>query len=350
MQSARPRNFNLPYQQYDNYWVILFAKKGAFPASLANALQGIGYRNTAEGVSLAQTEQNWSVLWKKTYEILQNAQFIDAVEVTLTADDSLIDGRGERKSVARVQEIAGSLWLGDALRDGRVMCYFQPIVSGAGSKEASKNFGFESFVRAKAIDGKIISGGSVVQASKAMNIEYMVDRLLHIQAIKTFAASNNTGFLFINFFTGFIQRPEVYLEGLRETAKAFGIVPKNLVLEFASGEPARDIKHLKNVCEYAKMQGYSVALDDVTDPIYAQNLIDGIRPDFVKLDVQELGDLGEASVRGNIRQILELAEANGGSIIAEGVETEESYEQLKALGVSLFQGYLFSAPAPLSAA
>jgi EAL domain-containing protein (putative c-di-GMP-specific phosphodiesterase class I) len=347
MPELRSKNFNLPYQQYDSYWLILFSENGNFPANIASSLQEIGYRQSVNGAFIGQTMQDWSGLWGKTYAILQAAQLIDCVNVTITSDYSVVGGGGERKTVAAIQDIASSLWLGEALREDRVMCHFQPIIVGSTSNDSLKIFGYESFVRVRSISGEIIAGSTIIQACKAMNIEYMVDRLLHKQAIKTFATSDNVGFLFINFFTGFIQRPEIYLEGLRENAKLFGIVPKNIVLEFASCKTSNDIKHLKNVCDYAKMQGYSIALDDVISPHHAKKLINEIKPDFVKIDVQALGNLDNLTIWEDVRQILEITCVNGGSVIAEGVETEKSYEQLKSLGINLFQGYLFSAPAPL---
>ncbi len=44
------------------------------------------------------------------------------------------------------------------------------------------------------------------------------------------------------------------------------------------------------------------------------------------------------------RTIIGLGHAMGKQIIAEGVETVEQYELLKAKGCDLFQGYLFSRP------
>jgi EAL domain-containing protein (putative c-di-GMP-specific phosphodiesterase class I) len=42
--------------------------------------------------------------------------------------------------------------------------------------------------------------------------------------------------------------------------------------------------------------------------------------------------------------------AIGATVIGEGIETEEVHQALRALGVDLFQGYLFSPPMPVEAA
>src|SRR5256885_879724 len=81
----------------------------------------------------------------------------------------------------------------------------------------------------KKLDGSILAGDKIIPASKALGIEHMIDRHLQVQAIKTFVSSAFNGFLFVNFFPGFIHRPSVYLEGLSETVKSFGVVPKHIV-------------------------------------------------------------------------------------------------------------------------
>lgn len=344
MSLAQQKSFNLPYLQYDNYWLSLYSPSDSFAANVSDELRGIGYAKGNDGQWTVKTTRRWADIWAKTYDILQKSKLTDAMDVVIATDSDLkMSASGERKKAVAIQAIAENLWLGEALCEERVMCYFQPIMG-----EKQKIFGFESFVRARGLDGSIIGGDKIIKASKALNIEHMIDRHLQVQAVKTFAGSEHSGFLFVNFFPGFIQRPSVYLEGLSEAAKMFGVIPKHLVLEFTRCETSRDMKHLKNVCDYARTQGYSIALDDITTVDSAKRLVSEIRPDFVKLDSQGLGGLDGVLTRNTIRQIVDMVHVIGSSVIAEGVETEEAYEQLKSLGVDLFQGYYFSPPAPIT--
>ncbi len=339
------KSFNLPYLQSDCYWVSLFFAANSIPPNLmqdlATALKNLGYNQISESSFSCKTSKNWLEIWGKSYELLKKLELVNSTQVSLSDDGA---ASNERKPASAIQEIAENSWLGEALLDNRMMSYFQPIVS-----EKNKIFGYESFVRARAADGVIIGGDKIIRASKALNIEYMMDRHLHVQSVQTFASSDFSGFLFVNFFSGFIHRPAVYLEGLSEAVKLFGIIPKNLVLELTSGETARDMKQLKSICEYARSQGYSVAIDDITTLDSVKKLIGEIRPDFVKLDSRAIGSLDNISVRDTIRQIVELVHSVGSTVIAESVETEEGYMTLKNLGVDLFQGYYFSAPAPATA-
>ncbi len=341
MLDAAIKNFNLPWHQHDRYWIGVYAKGGDFSAATLDVLQKAGlHRLDDHGMAIA-TERQWNVKWDEIYTALQKIGALAAIEVTLTAGETLPVGPPERKSPDAVHELAQSLWLGNAVLEGRLMCYLQPVLSGRG-----KIFGYESFARAKAADGSIIGGDKIIAAAKILGIEYVIDRHLQVQAIKTFVSSQFDGFLFVNFLPGFIHRPDVYLEGLSDTVKNFGIIAKHIVLDFTKSETPRDIKHLMGVCDYGRSRGYSIALDDIESLEGAQKLLE-IRPDFVKIDMRMVRKVAEPESRDIIRQIVELVHAIGATVIGEGVETEDIHQALKQLGVDLFQGYLFSPPMPV---
>jgi EAL domain-containing protein (putative c-di-GMP-specific phosphodiesterase class I) len=342
MNTSALKNFNLVWNQHDQYWLKLYPRAGKISAATLDALTKLHMQKMADGGLAIQTPRDWKSVWDQIYAALEKTAALDEMEVILSPPG---DTALERKSPAAIRTIAESLWLGDALLEDRIMCYLQPVLSAR-----DQVFGYESFVRAKAPSGDIIAGDKIIAACRALGIEFVIDRHLHVQAIRTFVSSQFNGFLFVNLFPGFIHRPAVYLEGLSETAKSFGIVAKHIVLDFTKSETPRDIMHLKNVCEYARSRGYSIALDDIESLENARKLVSEVHPDFVKIDMKLARQVAEAPKRSTIRQIVELVHAAGGTVIAEGVETEEMHQQLKQLGVDLFQGYLFSPPMPVEAA
>jgi EAL domain-containing protein (putative c-di-GMP-specific phosphodiesterase class I) len=345
MSTAQSKHFNLHWQRFDHYWIAVFAASGTFPPPVKTALESLGMREAAPGAMAIKVPRQWKLAWDTVYATLQKSNLLDGIEAAVMPsekDEKLELIAMDRRPVAAIKAIADSLWLGDALIADQLMCYLQPVFSGR-----DKIFGYESFARAKAADGSIIGGDKIIAASRVLNIEYMIDRHLHVEAIKTFVSSEFNGFLFINFFPDFIMRPAVYLEGLGETAKSLGMVAKNLVLDFTKSEMQRDLSHLKSVCEYGRSRGYSLALDDIESFESARKLLPEIRPDFVKIDMQLVHKMADADVRATIRQIVELAHTTGASVIGEGIEDDEMFQQLKTLGVDLFQGYYFSPPLPV---
>jgi EAL domain-containing protein (putative c-di-GMP-specific phosphodiesterase class I) len=341
------KKFNLAWHQHEHYWIIIYGRAALAPA-LIQALQQVGLKPLSGGSAAygGRTSRQWKDAWDRVYEVLTEHNADAIVEVALVPGEELMDDAFiKRQSVMATQAIAESLWLGDALMEGRILCYLQPVLSSN-----DKVFGYESFARVIQHDGTVIAGDRIVTASKALGIEYMIDRHLQVQAIKTFMSSQFNGFLFINFFPGFIHRPAVYLEGLAETVKSFGILPKHIVLDFTKSELPHDIGHLKNVCEYARTCGYSIALDDIESVKSMQRLFSEIRPDFVKIDMQLVHKIAEPQSRSVIQDIVEIAHASGCTVIGEGVETDPMYQSLKLLNVDLFQGYLFSPPLPVEVA
>jgi EAL domain-containing protein (putative c-di-GMP-specific phosphodiesterase class I) len=314
MLAAPLKNFNLPWNQHESYQLCVFVPGGKFSAKLLPVLTEKGFTPHDNGSMALTVPRQWKALWDGFYAAALHADALADVEIGLAPENQ---GVTECKTPAAIAHIAESLWLGDALMEDRLMCYLQPVMSAR-----EQILGYESFVRVRATDGSIIAGDRIIAASKVLGIEFAIDRHLHIQAIKTFVSSECNGFLFINFFPGFIHRPAVYLEGLSETAKNFGIIPKHIVLDFTNSENTHDMAHLANICNYGRTRGYSIALDDVSSLDSVMKLLE-------------------------IRQIVELVHATGGTVIAEGVETDATYQILKQLGVQLFQGYLFSPPMPV---
>jgi EAL domain-containing protein (putative c-di-GMP-specific phosphodiesterase class I) len=290
-----------------------------------------------------QAPRQWKKVWDGIYGALKRMDALNSVELFITpgAEWSLANA----KTAVEMQQLAESLWLGDALLAGRIMCYLQPVMSGADAI-----FGYESFARVQDTDGSIIAGDRIVAASRVLGIQHMIDRHLHVQAIKTFVASDFDGFLFVNFFPGFIHRPEVYLEGLTETVANYGVTPGHIVLDFTRMETPRDLQHIKSICDYGRSRGYSIAIDDIVSVENTRRLVAEIHPDFVKVDTLRLQKMGGDALGKTVAAIVEVAHAAKATVIAEGVETAERFAELKQLGVDLFQGYYFSPPVPAPAA
>lgn len=349
MTENNTRTLHLPWNQSDPYWICVLSQD-SFPEACEQDFKqfGLALKPMEKPCYVYRAERKWPFAWEDILTIIQKYNIEQEVKIAVISD---LDQPSDQqiffscKSAQEIQDIVESLWLGDALLANRLLCFLQPIM-----QSESKYFGYESFARVRTIDNKVIGGQAICEASKSLNMEYAIDRYLHVQAIDTFVESNLTGFLFINFFPGFIQRPEKYMEGLSEAVKEHNIIPKYIVLDFTRSEADHDIQHLKRVTKYCRDKGFAIALDDVESVDNAQMLIKEISPDFIRLEMRLVHRIDEQEARSTMRQIVELAHANGATVIAEGVETQEMYEELKKLQVDLFQGYYFSPPVPVEEA
>jgi EAL domain-containing protein (putative c-di-GMP-specific phosphodiesterase class I) len=98
-----------------------------------------------------------------------------------------------------------------------------------------------------------------------------------------------------------------------------------------------------------QLQGYRargavIAVDDWGPGLSNIDRLVLLQPDIVKVDISRMTTLSSDHQSATISLIVEWAELVGARICAEGVETEEQWQQLRGLGVHLAQGYFFGRP------
>jgi diguanylate cyclase (GGDEF)-like protein len=103
-----------------------------------------------------------------------------------------------------------------------------------------------------------------------------------------------------------------------------------------------------NLRELRKL-GFCLSLDDFGTGYSSLNLLNTLQPDEVQIDKSFVISMSHDSYASKIVTLIAgMAPRMGLSLVAEGVETSQSLEQLKRLGVDRFQGYYFSKPLPVA--
>lgn len=121
--------------------------------------------------------------------------------------------------------------------------------------------------------------------------------------------------------------------------------PDHLMFEVTENEPSRDAGHLKSIFSEYKSHGMITAIDDFGAGHSGLNMLADFQPDVLKIDMALTRSIHADDVRTKIAgAIVGLCKSLHISVIAEGVETIEEAVALRALGVQLFQGYLFARP------
>ena len=325
------------WAQDSNYWLVI---EGPNAAGL-DGFTSLHHRGDLVGHKCAK---NWHEAWGKHSEKLAKQQKGASVghRAAIIAGDELPDLQevlAALRPLKEVDAIASNLWLIESVNHGRLDCYMQRVMDRRG-----KQVGFEAFARMEAVDGGVIGGGAIMQAAHALRVEYQLDRLLHKQAVECFVASDLEGYIFINFLTGFIHRPEVYLDGLSQAVIRSHVRPGAVVLDVPLHDYAKDMAKLTSIAAYCRARGFGLALDDVMGADGLAALVSEIRPAFVKLDGKFGADMAPAKMQATLLEIVRICHANGVSVLAEGVETPAQHELYLAADVDMFQGYLFGAP------
>lgn len=334
---ADDRAFFSTYTQASPYWIIL---DGA-DASAATRFGATELHHHPELYGV-RTESDWPAAWAALTEEFLPAPREAHLRAAIIASDTMPSLQEIELSLRPVQEIAAvatNLWLAQYIQEGRLVCFMQPVID-----RRRKPVGHEAFARIEAPDGAIIGGGAIMQASHALHVEYQVDRLMHRQAIQCFTESDLDGFLFINFLTGFIHRPEVYLEGLSQAVERHQLLPRSVALDVPLVDYAKDIAKLKSIAHYCHARGFALSLDDVMTTDGLAGLLQEIRPAFVKLDAKLAVSMLDPKQQGMVLEIIRIAHAAGASVLAEGVESDVLHKAYVSAEVDMFQGYLFGAP------
>ena len=105
-----------------------------------------------------------------------------------------------------------------------------------------------------------------------------------------------------------------------------------------------DVSALAPLLQELRARGALIAVDDWGPGLSNIDRLVLLKPDIVKLDISRVTTLSADHQSATISLIVEWAELVGARICAEGVETEEQWQQLRGLGVQLAQGYFFGRP------
>lgn len=232
------------------------------------------------------------------------------------------------------------------LRDARIETWYQPIF-WSGTLEV---WGYECLMRGRAGDGRLIGAPELLGWARQEHLVFLLDRTVR-EAHLTNAGSVTLPpgcHLLVNFLPTTIYRPEFCLATTVRAARASGLDFDRIVFEVVETDRVADREHLRHILDFYRREGFKVALDDVGSGYSGLALMGDLDPDLIKID-RELVQKSVTSPfhREICASLVKLGQDAGELVLAEGVETEAEWRTMEALGVNLFQGYLFSPPAPL---
>ena len=336
--------FNIPWSIHENYWLCVVLQEENEILQLLKEFRHSDLRVApiSEYSFAVAAPKYWVDVWQRLSVALAKHHIANPKVAILPRKNGAPSEEEVMlsiESIDKIDVIAENLWLGDALQNNKLECYYQPVVDRTG-----RAYGYESFARLMLDDGALINGNKIMDAARKLGIEHMVDKYLHMLAIKTYAEAGLSGNLFINFMTGFIQLPQKYLQKLTEAAKAHNINPKRIVLDIPTSALTEDMEQLASIVEYCASIGCSVALDDLDSARSLSRFLKKVNPDFVKLDRQFSKFHSDPTVYDEMKEIIRLAHDKGAMVIAEAVETEEAFSLLQKMDVDLYQGYYFATP------
>jgi len=138
---------------------------------------------------------------------------------------------------------------------------------------------------------------------------------------------------------------------VRRELLAAGLAPSSLDLEISESAIMSDALATSQQLAALKKLGVHLSLDDFGTGYSSLDYLERFPLDRLKIDQTFVARLG-ANSKGNapkdsrsiVRAVCELGHSVGMTVMAEGIETREQLELLRAMGCRVGQGYYFSQP------
>lgn len=222
------------------------------------------------------------------------------------------------------------------LRSDALYSHFQPIFD----LQTGVALGHEGLIRSP-----LQPPVALYQAAQAGNMVADLDLHCCRTHLVNFAQEQLRSRLFINLNPTALLDGHITSEHILDCVRRTDLDPSQLVVEITEHTPVLDYAKLRSTLNDLRRVGIDVALDDLGSGYSGLRQWSELQPQFVKIDAHFVRDVHVCSnKRQFIHSIVEMARALGSRVIAEGIETGEELEAVRALGVGYGQGYLLGRP------
>ena len=148
-----------------------------------------------------------------------------------------------------------------------------------------------------------------------------------------------------------VSRVDMYEPDLIDVFRSIldenGLTPNELLLEITESAYTQDSEQIVEVVNSLRTLGFHIEMDDFGTGYSSLNMISTLPIDALKLDMQFIRNAFSRKRDTKLLEvIIDIADYLAVPVIAEGVETEEQLNALKAMGCDMVQGYYFSKPVP----
>jgi diguanylate cyclase (GGDEF)-like protein/PAS domain S-box-containing protein len=258
-------------------------------------------------------------------------------------------GHAEVFDAALAEEVRHRLELAaqlrGALQRGELRVVFQPLVSMADGSA----IGCEALLRWHHPDRGELAPGAFLRIAEDDGLIVPIGAWVLEESCRQLAAWRAEGrdlTVSVNVSARQLSQADfvaVVERALRET----GVPAASICLEVTETAVLRRLDVARDALRALRRLGVRVALDDFGLGYSSLTHLKALPIDVVKVDRSFVADLVDSTQdRAVVEAVLTLANRMGLTVIAEGVETEDQDELLRAMGCPVVQGYLYGRPVP----
>ncbi len=241
--------------------------------------------------------------------------------------------------------------LRQAIERGAFEVFYQPIVAVRGGELAA----FEALVRWRHPTQGLIDPADFIPIAEDTEMIVLIGRQVLAQSCQQMAAWQRRfgaaapRLMCVNVSSK--QFGDADLAGEIEAVLAeSGLDPSCLKLEITESAFLGDIRSAQITLRHLRALGVAWSLDDFGTGYSSLSYLHRLHVDTVKVDRSFVSRIGLDDGSEMVRAIAAIAHNMGMDVVAEGVETAEQLEWLRAIGCEYAQGFYFSRPVDMSAA
>jgi diguanylate cyclase (GGDEF)-like protein len=235
--------------------------------------------------------------------------------------------------------------LAGALDGEQLELHYQPIVDIS----SQQIVGFEALLRWRHPERGLVSPLEFIPLAEETGLIVPIGRWVLQEATRQAAEWQNRSPLgrlrmSVNVSVRQFQHPDL-VGDVAEALQRSGLDATLLTLEITESLFAQDIEETTRKIGLLKAQGIRLALDDFGTGYSSLSYLRRFPIDTLKIDKSFIdGVTTSAEGHAVVAAITQLGETLHLEVVAEGLETAEQVETLRALGCPLGQGYHFSRP------
>jgi EAL domain-containing protein (putative c-di-GMP-specific phosphodiesterase class I) len=237
-----------------------------------------------------------------------------------------------------------------AIERGELVVYYQPQLELSTGRVA----GWEALVRWRHPERGLIPPAVFLSIAEDTGLITQIgNRVLEVACRQAkewqerYPAADGSVKMSVNISVRQFQRPDELVREVVRVLEETGLTPANLVLEITESMIMEDAEFNVDVLGRLKDLGVGVAVDDFGTGYSNLAYLKRFPMDMLKVDKSFVDGLGEnPEDTAIVEAVISLAHALGLRTVAEGIETTEQVDRLRALGCEMGQGYYYSEPLP----
>ncbi len=279
---------------------------------------------------------------------------VDSSALLKNADLALYKAKTDGRGISRVYEPQMSLQimlrreverdLRQALAKDQLVIHYQPLME----LEHGLEVGFEALLRWNHPEKGMISPADFIPIAESSGMIVPIGNWVLEQSCKLAATWRKHISVAVNISPAQFKSGKL-VDVVSAALAKHGLAPHRLELEITESLLLEKSSETLDVLKSLKELGVVIALDDFGTGYSGLGYLNSFPIDKIKIDRSFIKELGiKPRSRELVRAAINIGHSLGLMTLAEGIETQEQLDILRALGCQQGQGFLFSPAIPAS--